>query len=220
MTLSSKQLTGIGAMIAAAFAGMFFAKDAAPYVLAIAILGACAVVFAGAGAAGRASLDGFIDAARRAASGDKLGPPAQASGEALRLYEALAGLADERRRDHDEISIARGHLSEYKRAIDESEHRLESSVESQIGAALETSRLVKELASTIHEIATHLEALTRSAEESSSSILEMTATNDEVAESVSELAGSVRETASSIEEMAYSIKEVARNVDALSLTAE
>jgi methyl-accepting chemotaxis protein len=222
MTLSPKQLTGIAAVLAMSFVEAFIWKDstpATPYVLS-AIVGIIAVGLAGWGGAGHGSLEGFVDAARRAASGDKVNTPSQSIGDALRLYEALSGLADDRRRDRDEIGAARGQVTEYERMLEESARRLESNVDIQISAADETSRLIKELTSTVHEIATHLEALTHSAEESSSSILEMTATNDEVAENVGELAGSVRETVSSIEEMAYSIKEVARNVDALSLTAE
>jgi methyl-accepting chemotaxis protein len=222
MTLSPKQVTGAGALVAIGLAAAFFARDAAaaPLIAGIAFLGAVAIFYAGSGAVAAVSLEGLLEAARRAASGDKLTVPATATGDTLRLYEALTGLADGRRKDRDELSSARSQLSENEAMIQESAHRLESNVQTQLSAAEETARLITDLTGAVHEIATHLEALTHSAEESSSSILQMTATNDEVAENVGELAGSVRETVSSIEEMAYSIKEVARNVDALSLTAE
>jgi methyl-accepting chemotaxis protein len=222
MTLSPKQVTGAGALVVIGLAAAFLARDAAaaPLIAGIAFLGAVAVFYAGSGTVAAVSLEGVLEAARRAASGDKLTVPATATGETLRLYEALTGLADGRRKDRDELTSARSQLSENEALIQESAHRLESNVQAQLSAAEETARLITDLTGAVHEIATHLEALTHSAEESSSSILEMTATNDEVAENVGELAGSVRETVSSIEEMAYSIKEVARNVDALSLTAE
>jgi methyl-accepting chemotaxis protein len=217
MTLSPKQIIGAIALVVIGFAGTEFAKD--DLIAAVAVLGAIGIMFAGSGA-GSVPLDGLVDAARRAASGDKLNVPPSATGDSLRLYEALSGLADDRRKDREDLAAARAQLSEHESAIEESARRLETNVQTQLSAADETSRLINELTGAVHEIATHLEALTHSAEESSSSILEMTATNDEVAENVGELAGSVRETVSSIEEMAYSIKEVARNVDALSLTAE
>ncbi len=218
MTLSIKQVSGAVLLLVLGLVATQFGHDVA-LIAGIAVIGAGAVFYAGTGAT-TGSLDGLIDAARRTASGDKFSVPSSATGDTLRLYEALAGLGEERRRDREELAAARSQLSEHEAAIEESARRLESNVQTQLTAADETSRLISELSGAVHEIATHLEALTHSAEESSSSILEMTATNDEVAENVGELAGSVRETVSSIEEMAYSIKEVARNVDALSLTAE
>ncbi len=218
MTLSPKQVAGAGILVAVGLAMASFARDAAPLIAGVAFLGAIAIFYAGSGVT--ASLDAIVDAARRAASGDKLSVPAQATGDTLRLYQVLTALADDRRKERDQLTAAQTQLAEHDAMIEESAKRLETNVQSQLAAADETSRLITELTSAVHEIATHLEALTHSAEESSSSILEMTATNDEVAENVGELAGSVRETVSSIEEMAYSIKEVARNVDALSLTAE
>ncbi|MCL2447556.1 MAG: methyl-accepting chemotaxis protein [Polyangiaceae bacterium] len=190
--------------------------DAVPFFVVLLLLGVGSIAYAG----GAATLHGPLDATRRVISGERPAIPPDATGESLRLYEALAALADQRNRDGEEIAVRRAQVAEYERVLDDTARRLEANVESQVTAADDTARLIKELTSAVHEIATHLEALTQSAEESSSSILEMTATNDEVAENVGELAGSVRETVSSIEEMAYSIKEVAKNVDALSLTAE
>jgi methyl-accepting chemotaxis protein len=220
MTLSSKQVAGVFAVLAAILATSVYARDAAVYMVIVGAVGVVAVVFASAGGAATASLKALAEATRLAATGTKPLAPADANGEALRVYEALATVAEQRRKDHSELGAKRDQIAEYERTLEEIARRLETNVQTQAGAANETSRLIKELTAAIHEIATHLEALTQSAEESSSSILEMTATNDEVAENVGELAGSVRETVSSIEEMAYSIKEVAKNVDALSLTAE
>jgi methyl-accepting chemotaxis protein len=219
MTLSPRQLASIAAIAAVSLIEAFLWKDSTPFTLS-AVVGVAAVLFAASGGGGQVSLQGLVDAARRAASGERPNTPSQATGVTLQLYEALAGLADDRKHDRDEAVAARQQLTEYERALEDAGRRLDANVQTEIAAATETSRLIKDLTSTVHEIATHLEALTHSAEESSSSILEMTATNDEVAENVGELAGSVRETVSSIEEMAYSIKEVAKNVDALSLTAE
>lgn len=200
--------------------GTVLARDAAPYIFAVAIVSLAAIAISGVGSGSTSSLAGLAEAVRRAASGERPTAPADAAGEALRVYEALAGIADQHRKDKDDLAAKRGQMAGYEQILSESTHRLEQNVHTQVAAADETSRILKELTSAVHEIAAHLEALTQSAEESSSSILQMTATNDEVAENVGELAGSVRETVSSIEEMAYSIKEVAKNVDALSLTAE
>jgi methyl-accepting chemotaxis protein len=219
MTLSPKQVAGAGAVLAVGLIAAFLQKDSAAYIAGVAVVGAIAIAIAGASSAS-APIEGIVEAARRAAAGDKLSVPSQATGETLRLYEVLTSVADERRKDRESLAAIRSQMVEYEGMLEESAQRLETNVETQRSAADETSRLITELTSAVHQIATHLEALTHSAEESSSSILEMTATNDEVAENVGELAGSVRETVSSIEEMAYSIKEVARNVDALSLTAE
>ena len=219
MTLSLKQIVLLLAVVLLGVVGNVVAGASGPWVMGIAIVGAIGIAVSGGGP-GSASLGVYVDAARRVASGDRPTPPAGTTGEALSLYESLGALADQRRKDREELVSKRDQMSEYERMLEESARRLEANVESQVAASDETSRLIKELTSAVHEIASHLEALTQSAEESSSSILQMTATNDEVAENVGELAGSVRETVSSIEEMAYSIKEVAKNVDALSLTAE
>ncbi|MGA3120539.1 MAG: methyl-accepting chemotaxis protein [Polyangiaceae bacterium] len=219
MTLSPKQLFGMLAMLLAGAGGALLARDAGPQIFGVAIVGLIAIALSGT-AGTPASLHKLVDAARRASSGERPNVPAQAAGDTLQLYELLVDLSDQRRKDREELVASRTQMSEYDRTLEDSAHRLDANVQSQVAAVDETSRLIRELSKSVHEIAAHIEALTQSAEESSSSILEMTATNDEVAENVGELAGSVRETVSSIEEMAYSIKEVAKNVDALSLTAE
>jgi methyl-accepting chemotaxis protein len=219
MTLSTKHITGALLIALATVVGAIMARDAAPYLFLIAIVAVGALVYSAAGAS-HGVLPGVADAVRRVGLGDRPAVPQHAAPETVRLYEALGLLADERRKDRDELTARRSQMSEYEHMLEESARHLEGNVESQVAAADETSRLIRELTSAVQEIATHIDGLTRSAEESSSSISQMTATNDEVAENVGELAGSVRETVSSIEEMAYSIKEVAKNVDALSLTAE
>lgn len=219
MTLSSKQLLGIVAVIAAGVGAMYLAQAAGPYVITVAIIGAAAVVFAGMGGGG-ANVAGLADAARKAAAGERVATPTDATGELARIYDELAALSEARKKEKAALTQRREEVDELERTLEESARRLSDAVSTQLTATDETSRLIRELTGAVREIAQNIEALTSSAEESSSSILEMTATNDEVAENVGELAGSVRETVSSIEEMAYSIKEVAKNVDALSLTAE
>jgi methyl-accepting chemotaxis protein len=220
MTLSSKQITGVLAVLVVGVGGWFLARDAGPFIMGVALVGAISVLFAGAGAATSPALQGLVEAARRAGTGEKPTLPAGATGDTLRAYEALALIAEQRIKDQNELAAKHAKVTEYEGTLEEVAERLESNFQTQVHAANETSRLIRELTAAVDAIAAHLETLTESAEESSSSILEMTATNDEVAENVGELAGSVRETVSSIEEMAYSIKEVAKNVDALSLTAE
>ncbi len=223
MTFSRQQAVGVVTLFLVALGGSYLVpmpKEAVTFMFVVAMVGAIAVGFAGLGAGGSMSLQGLFDAARRAATGEKPSIPSQTSGEALRLYETLATIAEQRKKDHGEFDARREQMVQYERTLEEVAGRLDENAQAQVGAANQTARLIKELAAAVDEVASHLETLTQSAEESSSSILEMTATNDEVAENVGELAGSVRETVSSIEEMAYSIKEVAKNVDALSLTAE
>jgi methyl-accepting chemotaxis protein len=216
---SPKQLLGIVALFAAALLGAYFFKDGIPVILGIAAVGAGAVYWGGGGVAPQ-SLSGLDEAVRRAASGERVGAPTGATGDVLRVFDELGRLAEKRKRELAEVESKTADAKESERVLEEITRRLAEGVSTQVGAAEETTKLIKELTTAVREIAQHVETLASSAEESSSSILEMTATNDEVAENVGELAGSVRETVSSIEEMAYSIKEVAKNVDALSLTAE
>jgi methyl-accepting chemotaxis protein len=216
---SPKQLLGIVALFAAALLGAYFFKDGIPVILGVAAVGAGAVYWGGSGAS-PPSLSHLDDAVRRAASGERVGAPAGATDDVLRVFDELGRLADRRKKELADVENKTADAKESERALEEITRRLAEGVSTQVGAAEETTKLIKELTTAVREIAQHVETLASSAEESSSSILEMTATNDEVAENVGELAGSVRETVSSIEEMAYSIKEVAKNVDALSLTAE
>src|ERR1700733_8019247 len=216
---SPKQLLGTLALVVAAILGANLFKDASLAIWGVAVIGGCAVWFAGAGASGE-SLSGLAEAARNASNGQRTSAPEGASGEALRLFDELGRLAERRKEELAEIEEKNANVQLSERSLDDVARRLSDGVLTQIGAAEETAKLILDLTTAIREIAQHVETLASSAEESSSSILEMTTTNDEVAENVGELAGSVRETVSSIEEMAYSIKEVAKNVDALSLTAE
>ena len=220
MTLSAKQMTGVFAVLGVGVAVSYFDKDAASYIMSVMIVGVIAVFYAGAGTGQGQRLLGLVEAARHVASGEKPAIPPNTTGDALRLYEALGTVADHLQRDRDELNSKRERILEYERTLEEISQRLNANVQTQAGAADQTTRLITDLTGAVGEFARNIEALTQSAEESSSSILEMTATNDEVTENIGELAGSVRETVSSIEEMAYSIKEVAKNVDALSLTAE
>ena len=224
MTLSPRQMTGVLIVLVMGVAGMYVARDAgsymAAYVVTVAFAGAIGIVVAGAGGGQGAALGSVAEAARRAGGGEKPAVPPNASGEVLRLYEALANIAEHRTKDRTELVAKHDKIVEYERTLEDIAQRLDVNAQTQSTAADQTTRLIRDLTAAVSDFAKHIEALTQSAEESSSSILEMTATNDEVAENIGELAGSVRETVSSIEEMAYSIKEVAKNVDALSLTAE
>jgi methyl-accepting chemotaxis protein len=219
MTLSPRQVAGLLVVLGCGLAFSYLAKDATWSVLPVMFVGLLAVGFAGSGGAS-VPLGGVIDAARRAAAGERAATPPDATGETRGLYDALGDLAETIKKTNLEIAARRDQVTQYERTLEEAAERLSENLKTQAASTDETSRLIRDLSSAVHEIANHVEALTQSAEESSSSILQMTATNDEVAENVGELAGSVRETVSSIEEMAYSIKEVAKNVDALSLTAE
>jgi methyl-accepting chemotaxis protein len=212
---------GLLAVIGVGVGAMFAAREAGPFLITVALVGAAGILYSASGApTGGVSVAGLADAVRRAAAGDRVHVPPQLPPELERVYEELASLADRRARDLANESKRKAEIENYERTLEEAMRRIGDGVATQIASSEETAQLMNDLTGQIREIAQNIEALTSSAEESSSSILEMTATNDEVAENVGELAGSVRETVSSIEEMAYSIKEVAKNVDALSLTAE
>lgn len=213
--VSTRVMGSLLAIVVLAFGAAFLVRDAGNIaiiaVIAVGVVGAIGVFYASQGAGGE-NVDGLLVAIRRAREGQAPRAPEGAGPELVRMYEALAEVAD------DAPKLTAG--DKLRHELGDSVRRLRDGVGSQLGSVDETSRLARDLASSIRDVSTHAETLASSAEESSSSILEMTATHDEVAENIGELAGSVRETVSSIEEMAYSIKEVAKNVDALSLTAE
>jgi len=177
------------------------------------VLAAASAYVAGMAAPPPADVGSIVEGVRRARRGDRASPPIGASADVARLFDELGRIAE------DEEKRARAQ-KDSQEDLELVAKKLNESVGAQVGAAEETSRLIREMAGAMRDFATNVETLTHSAEESSSSILEMTATSSEVADNLGELANSVRETVSSIEEMAYSIKEVAKNVDALSLTAE
>ena len=162
----------------------------------------------------------LVEAAMRAAEGERVRPSPGASAEAARVYGELAALADRAAQAEQREKARRNDLVQAASALEDQFPRLQDGVSHMLEAAGQASEHIREMITALSNISQSIESLASSAEESSSSILEMTATNDETAENVGELASSVRETVSSIEEMAYSIREVAKNVDALSLTAE
>ncbi len=217
MTPMPKHLMAAVALLAIG-AGILFVAPAQTYAILVAIAGAVAILYAGAG--GGAALGSVSEAVRKAAGGERPTAPPGTTGDLARVYEELAALADRRAKEASDQAKKTRELDDAEHTLEDVARKLSDGVTLQIAASDEATKLIRGMTTQITEIAQHVEALTQSAEESSSSILEMTATNDEVAENVGELAGSVRETVSSIEEMAYSIKEVAKNVDALSLTAE
>jgi methyl-accepting chemotaxis protein len=219
-TISSKSLLSLLAVVFAAGIFAMFFKDAMPAIFGISAVAIIAIVVGAGSAAAPVALDGLTDAARQAFEGERVSPPSGATPAVAAIYDELARLASQRKKELGEGGARKKVIEDAEATMDDIANKLSGAVSSQAAAAADTTKLIKELTHAVSEIAQHVEALASTAEESSSSILEMTATNDEVAENVGELAGSVRETVSSIEEMAYSIKEVAKNVDALSLTAE
>src|ERR1700689_2869782 len=105
MTLSSKQITGVLAVLAVGVGGWFLARDAGPYIMGVALVGAISVLFAGAaGPAAGPALQGLVDAAKRAGSGEKPTLPPGATGEMLHAYEALALIAEQRIKDQGELA--------------------------------------------------------------------------------------------------------------------
>ncbi|HEU5073827.1 MAG TPA: methyl-accepting chemotaxis protein [Polyangiaceae bacterium] len=220
MTVPSQRQLFLAAapVFAAVIFGMSDPRHWVP-VLAVGAAGAAAVLLGGA-AGSRYALDSIRDALRRVAQGKSVERPREATEQELAVFDAIVELgeqiSDMKTRDDEQQRLAQVAAD----AVNSALRTLTDGVATQLNAAEEAGRYVKEMAAAHREMAQHVEVLAASAEESSSSILEMTATNDEVAENIVELGSSVRETVASIEEMAFSIKEVAKNVDALSLTAE
>jgi len=205
-------LIGLAIAVGAAIIAFVLAKDITQVAAVCAVGGVVGVILASSGG-GSTDVGAIVDGVRRARRGDRPIVPSGATPETARLFDELSRIAD------DEEKRSRSQ-KEAQEDLEGLAKKLQEGISTQLSAADETSRLIKEIAGAMRDFATSVEALTQNAEESSSSILEMTATSSEVADNLGELANSVRETVSSIEEMAYSIKEVAKNVDALSLTAE
>jgi methyl-accepting chemotaxis protein len=170
--------------------------------------------------AGKVDLPTIIDAAARAAKGERIRVPAGATPEVAELYGEITALAERVVDAEQREKARRSELAAAAQVIEDSFPRLNEAVTNVLSSSEQATGHIREMTTSLANISQSIETLASSAEESSSSILEMTATNDETAEQVGELGSSVRETVSSIEEMAYSIREVAKNVDALSLTAE
>lgn len=162
----------------------------------------------------------LVDAVQRAASGERIRPPAGARPEVARIFLELSGISERLIGSEQRDQKRRADLGEVLGIVEDYLPRLGDGLGTVMASVEQTSANSREINNSLSGFAQSIEMLATSAEESSSSILEMTATSDEVAENVGELAASVRETVSSIEEMAYSIREVAKNVDGLSLTAE
>ncbi|MBX3231852.1 MAG: chemotaxis protein [Labilithrix sp.] len=181
--------------------------------LIIAGTGAVIVFFLMGQGGGAQDVSSVTDGVNRARRGERPSPPLGASPELARVFDELGRLAE------DESKRAR-EAREAQAEIETLTRKLQESVQAQVTASEDTSRLVKDIAGAMRAFSTSVESLTHNAEESSSSILEMTATSAEVATNIGDLANSVRESVSSIEEMAASIKEVNKNIDALALTAE
>jgi len=216
--LTSRQVLALlGLAVAAAILSVVLGLDRnfTLYAFVLWALGAVAIVLSG-GSDGvpNEALEALRVTSRRLADGKRPEIPTGTPPALLPIYDAL-GDAFQARPTHDTRV-----LEETSQAASTIVRTLTEGIATQINASEETSRYIKEMASSHREIASHVEMLAASAEESSSSVLEMNATTDEVTENIGELASGVRETVASIEEMAYSIKEVAKNVDALSLTAE
>jgi methyl-accepting chemotaxis protein len=168
----------------------------------------------------RIDLPSIIDAAGRAAKGERIRVPAGVTADVAELYGEITALAERVVDAEQREKARRSELAAAAQVIEDSFPRLNEAVTNVLSSSEQATGHIREMTTSLANISQSIETLASSAEESSSSILEMTATNDETAEQVGELGSSVRETVSSIEEMAYSIREVAKNVDALSLTAE
>src|SRR5215831_9646077 len=98
MSLSPKTVLGIVVLLAAG-AGILFYSPNQNYAVIVALLGVGALLLAGYGQSGGASLDGLADAVRRATGGERPAAPPSASPELARVYDELGALADRRARE-------------------------------------------------------------------------------------------------------------------------
>jgi methyl-accepting chemotaxis protein len=218
---SQRQVLGILALLlVAALVGIRWPNFLVPAGV-LALSGAIIVWLTGTGPAGQSfAVEPIRGALRRVREGKRPDVPANCPPELRSLFDDFDDLANNIGGVTERDSRRTADIETAARGVNELLRNLTDGVSAQMDASEQSARYIKEMTSSLREIAQHVEVLASGAEESSSSILEMTATNDEVAENIVELASSVRETVASIEEMAFSIKEVAKNVDALSLTAE
>ena len=153
MTLTTKQIVGFIVVLGMGLVGMALAKAASAdiagyFPIGVAVVAAVFLLLFGGGAA-PASLGPVADAARRAAQGDRVPAPAGATPEVQRIYDELASLADARKRELADASTKQMDVDQYERALEEAVRRLTEGVQTQLGAADETSRLIRELAGAI-----------------------------------------------------------------------
>ncbi len=212
ISLNPKALVGAVFSLGICAIGFVLARDMTQLAVVCAVGGFVGAFMASSGGAMQ-DVGAVIDGVRRARRGDRPVAPAGSPPEVARLFDELARIAD------DEEKRVRAQ-KEAQEELETVARKLQDGIATQLSAADESARLIKDVAAAVHNFAQSVDALAHNAEESTSSIHEVTATSAEVAENLGELGSSVRETVRSIEEMAYSIKEVAKNVDALSLTAE
>lgn len=210
--MNPKAVTGAVFSLGISAIAFFLAQTTAQIAIVCAIGGLVGVVLAASGGSVQ-DVGAVIDGVRRARRGERPIVPAGATPEVGRLFDELSRIADD---EEKRVRIQK----ESHEELENLARRLQEGIATQLVAADDTSRLIKDIAVAVQHFAQSVDALAHNAEESTSSIHEVTATSAEVAENLAELGSSVRETVRSIEEMAYSIKEVAKNVDALSLTAE
>ncbi len=162
----------------------------------------------------------LTEAIKRAWAGDHTSPPQEAPNDLIRLYDELRNLVDARRKEAADLALKKAEIDQSEWSVEEAGKRLVENMTVALTAIDETGTVIRDLAATVREVASHVESLTGSADESTTSVREISATNDVVVENVIELAGSVKDGAKQMEEMHASIKEVARSVEMLSQTAE
>ncbi len=162
----------------------------------------------------------LTDAVKRAWGGEHTSAPQDAPNDLIRLYDELRNLVEARRKEATDLALKKSEIDQSEWNVEEAGKRLADNMGNALAAVDETSGVIRDLAATVREVASHVESLTGSADESTSSVREIAATNDEVVENVIELASSVKDGAKQMEEMHASIKEVARSVEMLSQTAE
>ena len=134
--------------------GILFYVPAQTYAIAVAIVGAAALLFAGGGAP--AQLGGVTDAIRRAASGERPPAPAGATGELARTYEELAALADRRARETADHAKRSRELDDAEHTLEDVTRRLSEGVTMQVTASEETTKLIRGMTSQVHDIAQHV----------------------------------------------------------------
>jgi len=118
LTLTPKQVLSFAVVIAAAALGSILFPTAQAGFFGVGAVGLVAL-FLGAGSAGPSmSLDGLVDAARKAVEGERVSAPAGTTGTLAAVYDDLGRLASQRRKELAEAETRSKEIAEAEAALD------------------------------------------------------------------------------------------------------
>lgn len=237
MTLSSRQLIAIAAVVAVAFAFGLFAKEAAIYLMVVGIIGAVGVLVAGVGSSGK-DLTSLPAALSQVARGERPALPANAPPQLAQVYDIIGDLAQriqvtqntdrqyelsletitraaEDAQQGRRPSVPKDASQELRRVLQVMDELATSMRRAQETDAARSASL-RAIAPVLQETATRLsEGLrqrTQLTEETTNAVTSVTAALRDLAQHVEVLARSAEESSGSILEMTTINNEVASNV--------